>query len=126
MCTKNTDWQLIQCIINEKIRLDIRIKEKYELEEVVYYLTTLIQVAVWRAASKQKHTMLETHNIPLHIKKLVAEKRRGHRKWQRTRNPSDKTQLNRLNHKLKKAIIEAENKTFSIYINNMSPKDPSL
>jgi hypothetical protein len=49
LCTCSTNWQLFQEIINNNIRLNHRIKETQELEEVAHYLTKLIQEAAWQA-----------------------------------------------------------------------------
>lgn len=68
----------------------------------------------------------ETHNIPLHIRQLVTEKRRARGKWHRTRNPRDKTILNRLTHRLHNALSENRNATFNYYISNLSPEDHSI
>jgi hypothetical protein len=46
LCTCSTNWQLFQETMNKSIRLNHRIKENQELEEVVHYLTKLIQAAL--------------------------------------------------------------------------------
>lgn len=126
LCTKHTDWKLFQTGINNKIRLNHRMKTNYEIEEVIQYLTGLIQEAAWKATPVNNKIMAANHNIPLHIRKLVVEKRRARGKWHRTRNPRDKTQLNRLTHQLRVAIQEARNDTFKHYITNLSIDDHSL
>jgi hypothetical protein len=44
------------------------------LEDAVQYLNTLIQETARLSTSEKKRTILETNNIPLHIKELVREK----------------------------------------------------
>jgi hypothetical protein len=79
-------------------------KEKQELEEAVEYMTELIQEAATISTPAIKHQVPESHNIQLHVKELVYEKRRARRRWQNSRNPLDKTYLNRLTHNLQTAI----------------------
>jgi hypothetical protein len=64
----------------ETICLNIRLKEKQELEEAVEYMTKLIQEAATISAPAIKHQVPETHNIQLHIKELVYEKSRAGRR----------------------------------------------
>jgi hypothetical protein len=75
-----------------------------ELEEAVDYMTKLIQAAATISIPAIEHHVPESHNIPLHVKELVFEKRRPRRRWQNSRYPLDKTYLNRLTHNLLTAI----------------------
>jgi hypothetical protein len=68
---------------------------------------------------------VRSQSIPLHIRELVAEKRTC-RRWQRTRNPLDKTSLNRLTHQLRTSVQSARNDIFRDYITNLCPEDHSL
>jgi hypothetical protein len=43
-----------------------------------------------------------------------------------SRNPLDKTELNKLTYDLRSAILQAKNETFQTYITNLSPDDHSL
>lgn len=126
LCTKDTNWNHFQHIINEKLKLNFRLKEKSDIEEAVQYITTLIQNASWKATPENNKIVPDNHNIPLHIKQLASQKRTARRKWQRTRNPLDKTELNRLNHRLHKELQQAKNETFSYYISHLTPVDHSL
>jgi hypothetical protein len=77
-------------------------KRNEEIEEAVHYLTLNIQDASWKA-TPLIHIMKQDQQItPLHIRQLISEKRRARRIWQNTRNPTDKTNLNSLNHKRQK------------------------
>lgn len=126
LCSKNTNWDIFQEIINENISINLRIKENHEIEEAVQYLTNLLQDAARKATPAQNRTLPDNKNIPLHIKELVQEKRRARRRWQQTRNIQDKTQLNRLTHRLHQAIVESRNSAFKYYITNLSADDHSI
>jgi hypothetical protein len=101
-------------------------KENEDIEEVIQCLTQNIQDASWKATPSIHKMKQEKQNTPLHIRQLISEKRRARRIWQRTRNPSDKTNLNRLNHNLTRALQKAKNENFYSYITQLSSDDHSL
>jgi hypothetical protein len=81
-------------------------------------MTKLIQEAAMISTPAIRHQVPELHNITPHIKELVYEKRRARHRWQNSRNPLDKTFLNRLTHnlqtqsngqKMKHSIIISQN-----------------
>jgi hypothetical protein len=92
----------------------------------VDYITKLIRTAAWISTPERKNSTQEAHNVPLHIRELVYEKRQARRRWQNSRNPLDKTELNKLTRNLRSAIKQAKNETFKTYITNLSPDDHSL
>jgi hypothetical protein len=55
-------------------------------------------------------------NIPLEIKKLLAEKRKARAKWQRSHSPSDKTAFNRLSNTLKTKLKAMRANSFKNYV----------
>jgi hypothetical protein len=52
---------------------------------------------------------------PLEIRKLVQHKRRARRTWHSTRNPTDKTEWNRVSKILHDKIKKMKNETFKLY-----------
>lgn len=126
LCSRSTNWEEFQSLIDASIRINHSLKEPHELEEAVEYFTKIVQNAAWQATPKIPKNTLETHNIPLYIKELVHDKRRARKNWQTTRNPQDKTRLNRLTHKLRTALQKDRNDTFKQYIAILSPSDHSI
>lgn len=126
LCSKKTDWTHFSRYINDNITLNIRLKEKEDIEKSVQYLTTLIQNASWQSTPEAQGVIQENRNIPLHIRELVIDRRRARKRWQATRNPIDKNYLNRLTHNLRAAIQEAKNESFEYYITNLSIDDNTL
>jgi hypothetical protein len=126
LCNNFTNWTQFQNHINNNINLNLRLKQTQDLEDAVEYITQLLQAAAWTSTPHRERTVQDAHNVPQHIKELVGKKRRARRRWQTSRNPSDKTELNRLTHNLRAAIIQAKNETFKTYITNLSPTDHSL
>jgi hypothetical protein len=63
---------------------------------------------------------------PLHIRNLVADKRRARSRWQRSQNQGDRAIYNRLKRNLQAALKDVQNATFKKYIASLSPDDTSL
>jgi hypothetical protein len=53
----------------------------------------------------------------------VTEKRRARSRWQRSHNPFDKREYNRLTRQLKTALQDIRNATFETYISSLSKED---
>jgi hypothetical protein len=69
--------------------MKIKIKENDELDQGTKYFTTLIQEAAWYSTPAPPDKTNNTHNIPLHIRELLTEKRRARNRWQNSRNNDD-------------------------------------
>ena len=112
--------------IQPNIDLALRIQTTTELEDAVDYITNLIQEAAWKATPSGHNMTPAMHNVPLYIRHLITEKRRARSKWQKTRNPRDKTTLNRLTHRLTNALKADRNDSFRYYVSNLSPDDHTI
>lgn len=117
LCTAKTDWELFRKTIDEVITLNHRISNDEEIEEVVKYLTEIIQFASW-TATPDTSEKVEIQNTPLYLRQMISEKRRMRRLWQRSRNPSVKRNLNRLTHEITKTLQEIKNNSFHNYMYN--------
>ena len=124
--TNETDWKVFQQYISRNIDLTLRLQTTTELEDAVDYIINLIQEAAWRATPPGHQIPPDKHNVPLHIRHLITEKRRARSRWQRTRNLRDKTVLNRLTHELTNALKEVRNETFRYYVSTLSPNDHTI
>jgi hypothetical protein len=71
---RETNWELFRDILNENIRLDHRMKENEEIEEVIQHLTQNIQDTSWKATPSIHKMKQEKQNTPLHIIQLISEK----------------------------------------------------
>jgi hypothetical protein len=122
----HTNWDKFRDYINEHINLCLRIKECAELDEAVQYFTTLLQAAVWHSTPPPHARMKPKDNTPLHIRELIAEKRRLCGRWQRSRNQGDRLIYNQLKRKLQTALRNANNATFEHYLTSLSLSDNTL
>jgi len=117
---------MFRAYINEHINLHLRIKERSELDDATHYFTTILQEAAWQSTPPPRARTKPVNNIPLHIRELLAEKRRSCRIWQWSRNHGDRIIYNRLNRKLQTALRHANNATFEHYLTSLSPSDNTL
>jgi hypothetical protein len=85
LCTQNTDWSQFGDLIENNINLQLRLKERPEIDDAVQYWTTLVQHAAWQATPVPNKTPHKTLNVPLHIREMVVEKRQARRRWQLSR-----------------------------------------
>lgn len=57
---------------------------------------------------------------PIKIRQMVKKKKKMQKKWQQSRAPQYKTELNRLSNKLKERIKEIKNETINSYLQNLT------
>jgi hypothetical protein len=73
LCNRPTNWVQFQTYINEKICLNIMLKEKQSFEEAVEYMTKLIQEVATISTQAIKHPVPQSHYISLRIKERVYQ-----------------------------------------------------
>ena len=126
LVTHNSDWKVFRAYITDHMILNLRIKQCSELEDATHYFTTLLQEAAWHCTHPTRMTLAPVHTTPLHIRNLVAEKRRTCSRWQRSRNQGDRAINNSLKRNLQTALKKARNATPEQFITSLSPDDTSL
>ena len=123
LVTRNTDWNVFRAPITDHINLNLRIKQCSELDDATQYFTTLHEAA-WHSTHPPRMLLAPVNTTPLHIRKLVAEKRRARTRWQRSRNQGDRAIYNRLKRNLQTALKEARNATFEQLITSFAGQLP--
>jgi hypothetical protein len=103
----NTDWTAFKSNLQENINPNQQIKSPEDLNSAAQYFIILVQKAAWQSTPQTESKPTTTIDVPLHIRQLIAEKRRARRIWQRTRNNSDQHTYNRLCRQLKATIRNA-------------------
>ena len=110
-----TNITAFQNWINSNVNLKIPIKCGADLDEAVENFTNLIHAAALHSnppeAPKQKNV-----HISAEIRELLHMKRRLRKAWQVSRNPTDKTILNRAAADLKEKLKLFKNKAVSEFI----------
>ena len=96
--------------IDKEINLKIPVKNEQEIEDSIEFITKLIQDSAWSTTPEpnDKHIV---NNYTIEIKNKLTEKRKLRREWKLSRNPIDKTNLNRTSRELKKLINDFNNDT---------------
>lgn len=126
LTSTKTNWDEFRRYIEENINLKTKLKTPQDIDDVVEYTTKLIQEAAQYATPPPPDNISRTTNIPKHISDLIAEKRRVRQHWQNTRNPADKTRLNRLTRQLRQLLKKRNNELFEDYLINLNTHDGSL
>jgi hypothetical protein len=105
--------------------MNIKIKETDELDQATQYFATLIQEAAWYSTPTPPNKIKNTH-IPLHIRELVAEKRRARSRWQRSRDNEDRINYNKLKRRLHNTLANKRNLTSEQYITSLSKDEHTI
>jgi len=65
-------------------------------------------------------------NFPLHVRILIAEKRRARATWQTTKYSFDKRKINNLANKLKRLLASIRSQDYTKHLNSLSSTNNSL
>lgn len=92
------------------------------IEKEVELFITDLQRAAWNNTPAINSTKNSISGIiyPLEVRQMVNEKRKIRKRWQQSRAPQHKTELNRLSNKLKERIKEIKNATISSYLQKLT------
>ena len=102
-----TDWSYFKHVLNSESICGIP-SDIEQLERQVTDITKKIQIAAWKSYPKVKRkTADKTYSKGL--KTVVKQKRKTRKKWQQTRNPQTKTELNQITKKLSLEIKRNNN-----------------
>jgi len=100
LSSKTTDRVTFQNYINENLTLKVPLKTDRDIEDYVHHLVQIIKQAAWFSTTNPlKHSNQNTCT-PALIQKIL-DKRRLRRRWQHTRFPQDKANLNNVMNELK-------------------------
>lgn len=120
------DWGKFREIIEQKVVLKTRLKHPNDIEDAIQYFTEIIQSAAWSSSTQISPRSQNSFPIPIHIRELIAKKRRARAIWQRTRLPSDKNIFNNLASSLKRILKQLRNDNFSSWVSSLTSKNGSL
>ena len=124
LVNKTTDWESFRTELDNDIELNIELKTKQQIEEAAEKFTSSIQKAAWNNTRQLTQRKIGT-NYPMQIRELVNEKRKARRRWQQTRDPSDKNILNNKTQKLKREIKKFKEESVQTHLENMSAEETS-
>lgn len=109
--------------MDEKLTLNIKLKSKDDLDNVVQHFVTTTQESLLLASKKtninnKKYSYMEP---PIFIKRLIAEKRRTRHIWYQKNYPNDKHTLNNLTNRLKKELSKYRSLQFQKSMTSLNP-----
>ncbi len=120
LTNRKTDWDLFRQKIEERINLQIPLRNQDQLDEAAEQFTKMIQEAAWKATPPNTERDIPALNFPLKVRNLVTEKRQARRKWHNTRDPADKTIFNRLSQRLKRLLSKIKNESVERYLQSLT------
>ncbi|KAL1460251.1 hypothetical protein WDU94_012177 [Cyamophila willieti] len=126
LTSHRTDWEGFRLFLEEKIKLDTKLKTPDDIDEAVNNFTQLIQHAAQGATPTICEKKKTCYNIPKKVADLISGKRRIRRIWQQTRNRNQKRILNNLTRELQKLLKKRNNEIIEDYLINLNTKDNSL
>ena len=115
--SKNTIWTHFKTTICENLCLNLSLKNGKEIESAIEHFNTTIQHAAWNATPPSKCKRELPNEM---VASMLRDKRKLRKRWQNTRDPEIKTQLNKASKDLKSFLQEMDNTKVSKYLENLS------
>lgn len=119
LSNKHTDWLYFKHKLENCINPVCYISNTNDIDTETEKLTSEIQNAAWLSTPSSKPRIFK-QPYPQDILDLINYKRKIRKKWQTTRLPSIKTQLNNLTKLLQEKTKQYKNQTFTKKIENLS------
>jgi len=123
--TSITDWNQYKTVVRDKLTTKMKLKTREDIEVATSELIDILQHAA-KTATPVKNRPKQLKYLPSHIKQLVAQKRRARARWQKTHTQEDRRHFNNANNKLRGAIHELNNDTFTAYIASLRCEDQTI
>jgi len=125
LTSKTTNWMTFQNYINENLTLQAPLKTDRDIEDYVHHLVQIIQPAVWFSTTNPLiHPNQNTCASAL--KQKILGKRRLRRRWQHTRSPQDKANLNKATNELKMLLNNYKQQTIQTYLESLTPTEATV
>jgi hypothetical protein len=120
LTTNRTNWATFKQYIQDNLTLQVPLKTNRDTEDYVHHFTqTIQQVACTSTPTPPKH--LKQNSCPPAIMQKIIDKRILRRRWQLTRFPRDKANMNRATSELKSLLLEYKQQAIRSYLENLSP-----
>ena len=119
LTNKLTDWQYFKRKLDTYVHEAKYISTVQEIEDETLNLTAQIQKAAWLSTPVVPEKVY-FQKYPPNILELIKEKRKIRKKWQSTRYPFLKTQLNNLTKLVKRTIQEHKDKSTNLKLQKLT------
>jgi hypothetical protein len=114
-----TDWDMFQATLVNRINLRVALSTNDELQEEVQKFVSDIQHAAWEATPLIL-IKVKGNTYPQEVRNKIAEKRKIRKKWQMTRDPRLKTELNRITRDLRRTILDIKQQSIEAYLQELT------
>ena len=133
-----TNWDTYKAGVRSLLNVNWKLKSHADIEAAVTHFTnSLRQAAIEVTPNDSPRGTTATPNsytrnsqpsnfLPSHIKHLVALKRKARSQWQKIHSPDSRHRYNQASNKLKHALTEFRNASFTEYITNLNRDDYTL
>jgi hypothetical protein len=111
-----------QYYINENLTLKVPLKTDRDIEEYVHHLVQIIQQAAW-SSTTNPHKHLNQNTWAPSLKQKILDKRWLRRRWQHTRSPQDKKNLNKATNELKILLNNYKQQAIQTYLESLTPTE---
>lgn len=119
LINKHTNWEVFRNVIGNNVSTNIPLKSPLDLDQAVLSFNNIIHQAAY--ASTPSFNPKHTSSYSPEIKKNIADKRRLRKRWQVTRSPHDKQQLNQSIRQIKYLLMNEKQNKLQLYLQNLTP-----
>lgn len=119
LTSNKTNWFAFREKIDDLITLNIPLKTRKDLEEAVEHFSKSIQSAAW-SSTPDSQEILQYEKCTVDVKNMVNIKRKLRKKWQISRQPSDKKLFNQAASKLKNYLQRINDESVQYNLSKLS------
>jgi len=123
--TSHTNWAIYKTVVRDNVNSTMTLKTREDIDTATTTFIGILQQTA-KAATPKINLFNPASNSPSNIKSLVAIKGRVRAKWQKSYTPEDRRLFNNANNKLKGALHELRNASFTAYASSLKRDDNSI
>ena len=124
LSTKMTNWEIFRQHIRENLTLAVPLTDARDSEDYVHQFVQLTQQAAWNS-TPHPHIPPTANTCPQTIKQKILDKRKLRKRWQTTRSPQDKANLNKAIRELKELLNGHKQQAIQTYLEGLTTTDAS-
>lgn len=115
-----TDWPCFRQLVTSSLNNKLALQTDDDIIEAVEHFNNCIQQSAWNSTPVNLNHNDKIPQYSMSIREMISEKRKARKRWQETRFPYDKTQLNSITAKLKQLLNSDKNQGIQTYLKNLN------
>jgi hypothetical protein len=115
----HTDWDMIRVTLVNRINLRVVLTTTDELEDEVQKFVTDRQNSAWEGTPLLT-ARVKGNTYPHEVREKIAEKHKIRKRWQVTRDPGTKTELNSVTQGLRRTILQIKQQSIDAYLQELT------